>query len=291
MKLQNAILLLASLMAVNAFSVLPGQQKRNAASKIPIRSEPSDSSSDDYFTVEGEVYEPTADEILVSNVIDLMPKALGSVSAEDRSAINEAIYKLESVNPTTDPTLSPLLNGVWELRYWGGYDDNWALPSPTRQIALFLYSGGYSPGVFALGLLQNLPLPSEMLDVGDLEVTISRDQPRVEAKIPIKVGSGMDAGIAVKARLEVESGKRLRETYESATLMEQNVNLPGIAQYSREVFVTYLDNDILVARDGSGVVEVLVRKQKTFSQNWGTEPSDFDLTPPGEGVEFGSPTM
>jgi hypothetical protein len=68
---------------------------------------------------------------------------LGEVSESDRAVINEVILKLEALNPTVDPALSPLLNGEWELRYSGGYSSEGALQSPTRQLALFLYSGGY----------------------------------------------------------------------------------------------------------------------------------------------------
>merc|ERR1712154_327131 len=110
-----------------------------------------------------------------TNVMGMMPDSLGDVSTETRATINEALYKLEASNPTPKPTMSPLLNGVWELKYAGGYSSDWALASPTRQLALFLYSGGYSPGVFALGLAQQLP--STLLDVGELEISISREQP------------------------------------------------------------------------------------------------------------------
>ena len=99
--------------------------------------------------------------------------------------------------------------------------------------------------------------------------------------------------VSVKARLEVQSDIRLKETYESATVMNQSVNLPILLQYSRDIYVTYLDEDLLIVRDGSGIPEILVRKQVSFS-NFGIEiePSDLDdMTPPGEGVEFGSPTL
>lgn len=91
-------------------------------------SEPSDTSGDDLFeyqdvvNVESEEYEPTQSEALVSNVMDLMPSLLEQVSSETRAAINEALYKLEGLNPTKEsPTVSPLLNGIWSLRYVGGY--------------------------------------------------------------------------------------------------------------------------------------------------------------------------
>jgi hypothetical protein len=40
--------------------------------------------------------------------------------------------------------------------------------------------------------------------------------------------------------------------------------------------VTYVDEDILIIRDASGVPELLVRKEKDFSKQWGTEPSEAE---------------
>jgi hypothetical protein len=149
-----------------------------------------------------------------------------------------------------------------------------------RQLALFLYSGGYSPGLFALGLAQKLP--ASVADIGDLEISISREQPRVQAKVDAKSFFG-DLSVVVKAKLQAESDVRLRETYESAAVMDRSVELPELLQYSREIYVTYLDEDILIVRDATGIPELLVRKEKIFSKNWGTEPSEVDdLMAPGE---------
>ena len=148
------------------------------------------------------------------------------------------------------------------------------------QIALFLYSGGYSPGLFALGLAQKLP--ASVVDVGDLEISISREQPRVEAKVNAKSFFG-EMSVVVKAKLEVESDIRLRETYESATVMDRTIDIPEVVQYSRELYITYVDDDIMIVRDASGIPELLVRKEKVFSNNWGTEPSEVDdMAAPGE---------
>jgi hypothetical protein len=81
----------------------------------------------------------------------------------------------------------------------------------------------------------------------------------------------------------VESDIRLRETYESATVLDQAIDIPKQLQYFRDLYIVYLDNDLLIVRDGSGVPEVLVRKEKTFSRKWGTEPNEVeDMVPPGE---------
>lgn len=228
---------------------------------------PSDSSEDPHFTVQAddatidvENKPSTASESVVSSIMDYLPSSLassGEVAADDRAAINEAILKLEALNPTEDPVYSPLINGVWNLRYAGGYSEP-KIPSPTRDLALFLYSGGYSPGLFALGLAQKLP--AALVELGDLEISISRSQPRIEARIAAKLFGGAEDIIEVKARLEEASGLRFNEVYESASVLGQTLDLPEALQYSRELYVSYVDEDILVVRDGAGVPEILVRK-------------------------------
>ena len=146
---------------------------------------PSDSSEDTHFTVEKIAEDAaatidvdnkpsTASESVVSAIMDYLPTSLassGEISASDRASINEAILKLEALNPTKDPVYSPLINGVWTLRYAGGYSEP-KIPSPTRDLALFLYSGGYSPGLFALGIAQKLP--SQLVELGDLVICKSK---------------------------------------------------------------------------------------------------------------------
>ncbi|KAL7539655.1 hypothetical protein ACHAXR_009480 [Thalassiosira sp. AJA248-18] len=268
--------ILSGAAAVSAFNLQPAAlspRLARAPSNKPLYmadyddSYPSDSSEDTHFTVEAE--DPTIDvenkpstasESVVSSIMDYLPSSLassGEISAYDRASINEAILKLEALNPTEDPVYSPLINGVWTLRYAGGYSES-KIPSPTRDLALFLYSGGYSPGLFALGLAQKLP--AQLVELGELEISISRAQPRIEAKIDVKLFGGSEDTIEVKARLEEDSGLRFTETYESASVLGQTVDLPEALQYSRDLYVSYVDEDILVVRDGAGVPEILVRK-------------------------------
>jgi hypothetical protein len=44
-------------------------------------------------------------------------------------------------------------------------------------------------------------------------------------------------------------------------VLGQNVDIPEALQYSRDLYIAYLDEDILIVRDGSGVPEILVRKK------------------------------
>ena len=91
-------------------------------------------------------------------------------------------------------------------------------------------------------------------------IAISREQPRIEATVPVKFLGGTENEVVVSARLDVDSSVRLTETYESATVLGNSIDLPQAVQYSRDLYVTYVDDDLLVVRDASGVPEVLVRK-------------------------------
>jgi len=111
--------------------------------------------------------------------------------------------------------------------------------------------------------------------VGDVAITISRSpQPRIEARVAVSV-FGQSSDVVVRADLDVESGVRFLETYRDVTVAGQKVDVPEALRYSREMFVTYVDEDILVVRDGSGVPEVLVRKEMDFMKNWGFEPDEM----------------
>lgn len=90
-------------------------------------------------------------------------------------------------------------------------------------------------------------------------VAISRANPRVEAKIDVKLLGGASNEVVVKTNLDVISDIRMTETYESASILGQKFDLPEAVKYSRELYITYLDDDVLVVRDASGTPEILVR--------------------------------
>jgi hypothetical protein len=135
-----APLLIATLIdsTVTAFSVLPTKNcNHHAAPVVVLKSEPSDTSGDAFYqddivTIESEPFQPSGAESMVTNLMDLIPITLGEVSKEQRASINEVLLKLEALNPTAQPAVSPLVNGVWELRYAAGYTAEGTLPSPTR---------------------------------------------------------------------------------------------------------------------------------------------------------------
>lgn len=63
-------------------------------------------------------------EALVNKVLKTLPSDFSEVSTTTQASINEILFTLEALNPTKSPALSPMVNGVWELRYSGGYTDD-----------------------------------------------------------------------------------------------------------------------------------------------------------------------
>lgn len=201
------------------------------------------------------------------------------VGDELRATVVELLLKLETANPTDEPATSPLLNGVWDLVYSGNYAPGPLAWSPTRQLALFLYAGGYTPGLFALNVARSLP--GGLLDTGALSLTINRGQPRVEASSTLALSGGASQSVVVRATLEAESAVRLRETHTELEAFGRKFDLPAALQYTRQLYVTYVDEELLVVKDESGIADILLRKAfNDFGLDEGVPSvADDDLAP------------
>ena len=201
-----------------------------------------------------------AEEVTVASpkeeLLSVVGTAVGDVSSDLRASVTELLLSLEPANPTEDPATSPLLNGVWDVAF-SGYAPG-PLNSPTRPLALALYAGGFTPGVAGLSVLRMLP--DGLADVGDLTITIRRDQPRVEASTSVTFAGVGAQELKVATTLEAETGVRLKETYASLSSFGRDGDGPSNLRYERTLYVTYLDDELLVCRDDSGVPEVLLRK-------------------------------
>lgn len=199
----------------------------------------------------------------------------GAADSANRAEVNELVLKLETKNPTTESASSPLLNGVWELLYTGGYGMGF-FDSPTREIALALYTGGFRPGLFA-NLISKLPGPlATLVELNDVELSIKREQPRVEASASMVV-AGNEQKLRLMGELQSTSSVRLQETLVKAEFFGQSTELQGPLRTTRSLFVTYLDDDILIVRDETGVPDIWLRKDKDF---WSQESEKIDTTSP-----------
>mmetsp|Transcript_15832 Transcript_15832/g.60294 ORF Transcript_15832/g.60294 Transcript_15832/m.60294 type:complete len:168 (-) Transcript_15832:398-901(-) len=147
------------------------------------------------------------------------------------------------MNPTASPTTSALLNGEWEL----------------------LYSSGVGlPALLAKAVASLPSFAQDSVDLDNIDLTIKRSQPRVKAMASARIGR-VDFSLEVDYRIEAESGMRLRESYDGGEVSALNlsVRLPNVRS-RRQVFITYLDDDLLISRDALGGFDLLRRRDKEF---------------------------
>jgi hypothetical protein len=171
-------------------------------------------------------------------VMDSPPKMflLGNSKSLSRGEVNEYVLALEKVNPTSDPTYSSLLNGVWEVISTGFGDP-----------ALLGYQAIKAASKFGV------------VDASDIELTITSIQPRVTAKSTVSVGPA-NLDIEVTTDLEVVNGSKIKENYVSAKLNNMDLPIGSMGSFSREVIITYLDQELCISRDEFGSPEILRRK-------------------------------
>jgi len=73
----------------------------------------------------------------------------------------------------------------------------------------------------------------------------------------------------------------LSESYVDLIVLGRTVTLPSPLRYSRSLYITYLDEDLLVVRDESGCPEILTRIESTVPLE---EPSTEDEAIEGTGT-------
>mmetsp|Transcript_25621 Transcript_25621/g.35675 ORF Transcript_25621/g.35675 Transcript_25621/m.35675 type:complete len:323 (-) Transcript_25621:218-1186(-) len=174
-----------------------------------------------------------------------------------KNDINEMLFRLEPLNPTPEPAYSKLLQGDWEFKFIGSMAKG-VLESPTREIALLLYAGGYTPGRFGFDVVNRLP--KNVIDISSLKLSVTERSPTGKVSAGLKLPGDREVEIALSTNLEPESDFTMSETYQGLSVMGRSFDLPAQLQSKRRFYVRYLDQDLLVVRDDTGVADVLVRK-------------------------------
>ncbi|XP_025618371.1 probable plastid-lipid-associated protein 13, chloroplastic isoform X2 [Arachis hypogaea] len=186
-----------------------------------------------------------------------------------RIDVNERITGLERLNPTPRPTTSPFLEGRWNFEWFG--------------------SG--SPGLFAARLIfENFP--SSIASLSKMDVFIKDGNANITANMNLL--NSIESKVIISTKLSVEGPLRMKEEYVEGTLVSptiiedrvpeqlkgalgQAVNavqqlpvpirdavssglkVPLSNSIQRLFMISYLDEEILIIRDTSGMPEVLTR--------------------------------
>jgi len=173
-----------------------------------------------------------------------------------RGRVDEMILRLEQMNPTTEPAYSELIDGGWLVEYSGTYAPG-VFSSPTRELALLLYAGGFSLGNALSSFANGFWGQSLGLQLGPKKVQIS-DGRDVTANVEVEV-SGQKQSLSYKADLFPLSSVRLSEEVLSVDLPEPLGQQEPPLELRRTVLITYLDKEMMIVRDESGVPEVLIK--------------------------------
>mmetsp|Transcript_142907 Transcript_142907/g.398173 ORF Transcript_142907/g.398173 Transcript_142907/m.398173 type:complete len:323 (-) Transcript_142907:182-1150(-) len=174
-----------------------------------------------------------------------------------RGRVDEAIMQLERLSPTPEPAYSELLDGTWKVKHSGAFAPG-LLASPTRELALFLYSGGYSPGNLLASFAEGFWGQTLGLQVGDRTVQIQGGRD-IAAAADVEI-AGQKETLRYDAELMPLSASRLSEEVVSFDLPGPLGRQDAPLELRRTMLVTYLDEELLIVRDESGVAEVLVKE-------------------------------
>eukprot|EP00246_Nothoceros_aenigmaticus_P003395 TRINITY_DN14543_c0_g1_i1.p1 TRINITY_DN14543_c0_g1~~TRINITY_DN14543_c0_g1_i1.p1 ORF type:complete len:307 (-),score=31.08 TRINITY_DN14543_c0_g1_i1:1581-2501(-) len=198
-------------------------------------------------------------------------EAFGTNAATDSGRIDvyEKVLNLERLNPTPRPTTSPLLEGVWN----------------------FQWAAAGSPGLRAIRLLAQR-FPSGLVKISSLTIRIAGEGAIVVASANLL--NSIKTSVAITTKLLVEGPVKIKEEYVEATVespslpvdaippqlkgfydqlldayksfpeavkraVNDGVRVPLGNTFSRQLLISYLDDEILIARDQTGAPDVLAR--------------------------------
>jgi len=189
-------------------------------------------------------------------------RILGEVLRADgkpmRGRVDELIVQLERFNPNDEPAYSEEIDGKWVIAYTGTYAPGF-LSSPTRELALFLYGGGFSLGSVLTSFLDGFwgEQIGIVLASKKVEISFGRD---VEAEAEIILPGDMKETLRYKAEMMPLSACRVSEELVSFQFPEPIGSRDTPFELRRNILITYLDEDTMIVRDESGVPEVLTRE-------------------------------
>ncbi|CAK8570959.1 unnamed protein product [Lathyrus sativus] len=193
----------------------------------------------------------------------------GKTTEYQRIDVNERITGLERLNPTPRPTTSPFLEGRWKFEWFG--------PG--------------SPGLFAARVIfENFP--SSLANLSKMDVFIKDGNAKITANTTFL--NSIESSVILSTKLSVEGPLRMKEEYVegilvSPTVLEDRVpeqlkgalgqavnvlqqlpiplrdalsnglKVPLSGSFQRLFMISYLDEEILIIRNTSGIPEVLTK--------------------------------
>lgn len=244
-------------------SVQPSKVWRNLPSmRFRQSMQPAATVSEDVVT---EVKKKAEKAVLSASVATKKTAVLSALEAGSDSAVRAALATalpaLEASNPTSEPALSGMLKGKWSVKYSGQVAKG-PVDSPTREIALVMYAAGFGPGAAALSLANRLP--NNLVQVKTVSLEISQLPGESRASMELRLLDGQtEADVQLACELVAAGPTKLLETAKEVRINNGDpVTFPEQLRYTRDLYVTYLDSDLLIARDATGSPDILVRESQ-----------------------------
>lgn len=216
-----------------------------------------------------------ADTATMTPVAELKAAVMSALEAGSdqlvRSDLATALPLLEASNPTTDPARSDLVTGSWIVKYTGSVAKG-PIDSPTREIALVMYAAGFGPGNAALSVANRLP--DNLVEVKMLKLDITPLPGESRATLALRLLNGQsDSDVELVCDLEAGGPTKLVETGKEVIFNKGSpVSIPTQLRYTRDLVITYLDDEIMVARDATGSPDILVREKPAWEPATVVEP-------------------
>ncbi|KAH7844894.1 hypothetical protein Vadar_032752 [Vaccinium darrowii] len=183
--------------------------------------------------------------------------------------VNERIIALECLNPTPRPTTSSFLDGQWNFEWFG--------------------SG--SPGLFAARFIFQR-FPTTLANLSKMDLVVKDRYAKITAIM--RLLNSVESKFTVSTQLSVEGPLRMKEEYVEGVLelpkideesipeqlrgafgravstvqqlpgsirdaVASGLKIPLSGSFQRLFMISYLDEEILIIRDSSGLPEVLTR--------------------------------
>jgi hypothetical protein len=219
----------------------------------------------------------------------------GNEDKVGRITVGEKLLVLERLNPTPRPTTSPLLEGLWEFK-WAGARTPGVIAARTL-LRVTVNNVGFaiktaSQKIRIMSFFRRFP--SVLATIKSINIIILDGTTKATASL--KLFNTVETSVTLSTKLIAEGPTRLKEEYVEGVLASPSVlesdipsqlkgaygqlvaavqrlpntvrdilaggvKVPLTGTYERLLLISYLDEEILVARDESGVPDVLYKLQ------------------------------
>jgi hypothetical protein len=191
------------------------------------------------------------------------PAVLGTTSSATTTEAEDIMKELEAVNPWPNPAHHPLLNARWSFVFTG---------VPTFGMKLITLLSRISVG-----------FSKSVLEFDNVFLEVAHQQSQVKAIVRVEVmGQPVELNVFTKLRLPTThdpKGTLLIESFDRLVLMGVEIPTPESWKSCRELQITYLDEDMMIARTAGGEPHLLLRHSPCSTDDDTCDLDDANPTP------------